>query len=360
MSEFAKLLDTLRRFVVDECMPAEQAYRQFIDDQPAKGRSRFAQQPPVMEQLRLRARQLGLFNLFIFPHYSHVMDDLNLNNGSDKQFRPRTLVEYAKCCEIVGLSPKLAAEATNCNAPDTGNMELLARYGSAEQKRKYLVPLLKGEIRSAFAMTEPDVASSDALNIACRIEGQGDQYVINGRKWWISNALHPNLKFYLLLGKIVGSDKEQLIHRRHSIVLIPADAPGVTVKRPMQIFGYDDAVEGHCEVIFENVRIAVKDGLIYKEGSGFEIMQSRLGPGRIHHCMRAIGMAERVIYLLCQRARQREAFGKKLAEFSDVQHSIALHRTEIEKCRALVYKVAHDIDTYGQKHARLGISMIKV
>jgi len=208
-------------------------------------------------------------------------------------------------------------------------------------------------------MTEPGVASSDALNIETRIERHGDDYLINGRKWWISNGLHPNLKFYLVLGR-TGSAENKLKHRQHSIVLVPADAEGVIVKRPMRVFGYDDAVEGHAEIEFKNVRVSVREALIYQEGAGFEIIQSRLGPGRIHHCMRAIGMAERVMQLLCDRVKARTAFGKQLGEYSDIQHSMALHRIEIEKCRSLVYLVANEIDTHGQRHARLGISMIKV
>ncbi len=298
-------------------------------------------QPMIVEDLKARARGVGLWNLFL-PH-----DDrgAGLNN-----------LDYAHVCEVLGRSPALAPEATNSSAPDTGNMELLAAFGTPEQQERWLEPLLAGEIRSCFGMTEPDVASSDATNIGTRIDRDGDDYVINGRKWWTSGAMHPHCQVMILMGK---TDPDAPRHKQQSQVLVPMDTPGVTVVRPLTVFGYDDGPHGHGEVVLEDVRVPV-DSVLGGEGNGFAIAQARLGPGRIHHCMRLIGMAERAFDLMCERAHERVAFGKTLAQQGVVQEWVAESRIEIEQARLLVLKTAWLMDTVGNKGARVEISAIKV
>jgi acyl-CoA dehydrogenase len=296
--------------------------------------------PRVVEELKEEARSRGLWNLF----HAHPEWGPGLSN-----------VEYAPLAEIMGRSLFLAPEATNCSAPDTGNMEVLTRFGSDEQKVRWLRPLLDGEIRSAFAMTEPAVASSDATNIETRIERDGDEYVINGRKWWTTNALHPNCRVLIVIGK---SDPEAPPFRQQSMLVVPMDTPGVTVVRNLSVFGYSDR-EGHGELLFEDVRVPAA-AMLVGEGEGFAIAQARLGPGRIHHCMRAIGTAERALELMCERAVERETFGQRVAARANVQDWIAEARVEIEMVRLLTMKAAWLMDTVGGKEARMEIAAIKV
>lgn len=293
--------------------------------------------PPMLEDLKREARSRGLWNLFL-PDVSGLAN-----------------VEYAVLAEVTGRSPGLAPEALNCSAPDTGNMEVLHLFGSQEQKERWLEPLLDGEIRSAFAMTEPDVASSDATNISTSIRREGDEWVINGRKWWISGAASPRCRVLIVMGK---TDPSASPHRQQSMVLVPIDTPGVTVVRELPVYGYWDR-EGHCEIRFDDVRVPAAN-LIGEEGSGFAIAQARLGPGRIHHCMRAIGMAERALELACRRAMSRVAFGRPLAEQGIVQTQVAESRMELEQARLLVLKTAWLIDEHGSRGARTEISAIKV
>ncbi|WP_277682033.1 acyl-CoA dehydrogenase family protein [Saccharomonospora azurea] len=296
---------------------------------------------PVVEDLKAEARRRGLWNLFL----------------PGERGAGLTNTQYAPLAELTGRSPNLAPIATNCAAPDTGNMELLSEFGTPDQQAQWLEPLLEGEIRSAFAMTEPDVASSDARNVSTRIERDGDEYVITGRKWFISGAMNPRCRIFIVMGK---TDPEAAPHRQQSMVLVPRDTPGVEVRRAMTVFGYgDEESGGHAEVVFDGVRVPAGN-LIGGEGDGFAIAQARLGPGRIHHCMRAIGMAERAIELMCRRAADRVAFGKPLAEQGVVQDWIAESRVRVEQLRQLVLKTAWLMDTVGNKGAHTEIQAIKI
>ncbi|MFD8083033.1 acyl-CoA dehydrogenase family protein [Kitasatospora sp. NPDC059722] len=297
--------------------------------------------PPIVADLQAEARKQGLWNLFLPGDEGAGLTNL----------------QYAPLAEITGRSPQLAPPAFNCAAPDTGNMELLAQFGSPEQRERWLRPLLDGELRSAFAMTEPEVASSDATNIATRIERDGDEYVVNGRKWYITGAMNPQCRILIVMGK---TDPAAAKHRQQSMILVPRDTPGVTVKRGMKVFGYDDSDHGgHAEVLFEDVRVPAAN-LIGEEGAGFAIAQARLGPGRIHHCMRAIGIAERALELMCRRSIGREAFGRPLADQGVVQDWIAESRVRIEQLRLLVLKTAWLMDTVGNRGAHTEIQAIKI
>ncbi len=330
-----QLRQELTDFMDGHVYPAEEVYLEQMEE---AGDYNF--HPPIIEELKAEARRRGLWNLFL---------------PNDEWGAGLTNLDYAPLAEIMGRSPTLAPEATNCAAPDTGNMEVLAEFGNAEQQRQWLVPLLEGEIRSCFSMTEPDVASSDATNISCRIERDGDEYVINGRKWWSSGAMSPRCKIAIVMG-VTNPDADP--YHRQSMILVPLDTPGVHKTRDLSVFGYHDR-GGHAEIEFRDVRVPASN-LLTEEGSGFAIAQARLGPGRIHHCMRLIGMAERAFDLMCERAKARVAFGRPIADHGVVRDWIAESRIRIEQARLLVLKTAWLMDTVGNRQARIEISAIKV
>jgi acyl-CoA dehydrogenase len=332
-----KVKDLSRRlsaFMERHVYPNEQTFKEQL------GKGDRWQPTAIVEELKKKARAEGLWNLFL-PESERGAGLTNL--------------EYAPLCEIMGRSP-IAPEAFNCSAPDTGNMEVLERYGTEEHKEKWLKPLLAGEIRSCFAMTEPQVASSDATNIESRIVRDGDQYVINGRKWWSSGAGDPRCKIFIFMGK---TDLSAPKHKQQSMILVPRDTPGVRVERMLPVFGYDDAPHGHGDIVFENVRVPASN-ILLGEGRGFEIAQGRLGPGRIHHCMRAIGVAERALESMVKRVKARVAFGKSLSEQATIRADIANSRMEIDQARLLTLHAAYLMDTVGNKEARAQIAMIKV
>lgn len=325
----------LRAFMTEHVYPNEKVYADALDS----GKSRWTI-PPIMEELKERARAAGLWNLFLPDHDAGA----GLTN-----------LEYAPLAEIMGRS-LIASEVFNCSAPDTGNMEVLARYGTPAQQQEWLEPLLRGEIRSAFAMTEPDVASSDATNIRATIVKDGKDYIINGRKWWTSGAMDPRCKILIFMGK---TNPDASRHEQQSMILVPMATRGVEVVRPLSVYGFDDAPHGHAEMRFRDVRVPAGN-ILLGEGRGFEIAQGRLGPGRIHHCMRLIGMAERGLEAMCARAEQRVAFGRKLNEQGVVREAIANSRIEIDQARLLTLKAADMMDKAGNKAARAEIAMIKV
>jgi acyl-CoA dehydrogenase len=327
----------LTEFMTQRVYPAEPVFAQQEEDATDPWAT-----PPVIEELKAAARQRGLWNLFLpDPEYGAGLTNL----------------QYAPLAEIMGRSPMLAPEACNCSAPDTGNMEVLAAFGTDDQRKRWLLPLLDGEIRSGFCMTEPDVSSSDARNIGTRIERDGDHYVINGRKWWTTGALSPRCELLIVMGK---TDPDGEPHRQQSMVLVPRHTPGVEVMRGLRVFGYTDGPHGgHAEVVFTNVRVPA-DHLIGEQGSGFAIAQARLGPGRIHHCMRLIGMAERAVELMCRRVSGRVAFGKPLAQQGVIREWIAESRVRIEQARLLVLKTAWLMDTVGNRGAHAEIQAIKI
>jgi acyl-CoA dehydrogenase len=331
-----ELMQRVEAFMDAHVYPAEQAYFEYVEQ--AEDRWTI---PPVMEELKQKAQAEGLWNLFLaeFEDFGYGLSNL----------------EYAPLAEIMGRS-LIGAEVFNCNAPDTGNMEVLARFGTPEQQARWLKPLLAGEIRSAFAMTEPGVASSDATNIKCSITRDGDDYVISGRKWWTTGAPDPRCKILIVMGK---TDPDADRHRQQSQVLVPMDAEGVKLLRPLTVYGYDDAPHGHAELVLDNVRVPVTN-LIGNEGDGFAIAQARLGPGRIHHCMRLIGCAQRALEMMCRRTESRVAFGRKLSEQGSVREDVANSACEIEQARLLTLKAADKMDHNSYKDARDMIAMIKI
>ena len=328
-----ELRDRLTSFIAAHVYPHEATYHEQLREERWRP-------PPIVEELKARAREAVLWNLFL---------------PGDEHGAGLTNFEYAPLCEVMGRVP-WAPEVFNCSAPDTGNMEVLARYGSPDHKQRWLAPLLAGEIRSCFAMTEPDVASSDATNIRARIERRGDQYVLNGRKWWTSGAGDPRCALAIFMGK---TNPDAPAHQQQSMILVPIPSPGLTIERMLTVFGYDDAPHGHAEIVFEDVTVPASNVLL-GEGRGFEIAQGRLGPGRIHHCMRLIGLAERCLDAMCRRVRERVAFGRPIAEQGTIRADIADSRIEIEQSRLLTLKAAHLMDTAGNKAARAEIAMIKV
>jgi acyl-CoA dehydrogenase len=331
-----ELLGTLEEFMAEKVYPAEPV----LAEQLAAHRDSWAP-PAIVEELKAEARSRGLWNLFLPGDHGAGL----------------TNVQYATLCEVLGRSPKLAPAATNCAAPDTGNMELLSAYGTDDQRRDWLEPLLDGRIRSSFSMTEPDVASSDATNIQTRIERDGDDYVINGRKWWSTGAMNPGAALFIVMGK---TDPDAERHRQQSMIIVPRETPGLTVVRPLTVFGYDDRDHGgHAEVSFEDVRVPAAN-IIGGEGNGFAMAQARLGPGRIHHCMRLLGMTERALEFGRARANERVAFGKPLAAQGVVRQWFAEARTEIEAGRMLVLKTAWMMDTVGNRAAHAEIQAIKI
>ena len=350
------LQQRVSHFMAEHIYPNEARYHAELDANTAAGKRWTPLQ--VIEDLKPKARAAGLWNLFLPPRaegaagHGSAVDASHLGAGLNNQ-------EYAPLAEMMGAVP-WSSEVFNCSAPDTGNMEVLVRYGTPEHHQRWLEPLLRGEIRSAFAMTEPAVASSDATNIEARIERvsgtSGDEYVINGRKWWISGAGDPRCQVYIFMGK---TDPAAARHSQQSMVLVPANTPGITVRRPLTVFGYDDAPHGHMEIDFDNVRVPTSN-ILLGEGRGFEIAQGRLGPGRIHHCMRLIGLAERALRLLCERAVSRTAFGKTIAQQTVTQERIAEARCQIDQARLLTLKAAWMMDMAGNKSAKAEIAMIKV
>jgi acyl-CoA dehydrogenase len=334
-SKVQELQKQLNEFMDEYIYPNEKVYNEQIDKH-----NRFSTIPPIMEEVKKKAKEKGLWNLFL-PGSQHGKGLTNL--------------EYAPLCEIMGRS-SLAPEAFNCAAPDTGNMEVLVRYGTKAQKDEWLKPLLDGEIRSCFSMTEPDVASSDATNIQASIVRDGNEYIVNGTKWWSSGAGDPRCKIAIVMGK---TDVSAARHEQQSMILVPLNTPGVTIKRVLPVFGYDHAPHGHAEIEYNNVRVPITN-MIWGEGKGFAIAQGRLGPGRIHHCMRSIGAAERALEELCKRVQSRTAFSKRLSEQGVIGEWIADSRIEIEQARLLTLKAAYMMDTVGNKEAKAEIAMIKV
>ena len=330
-----ELKQRIAAFMEEHVYPAEELYERQLNELPSRW-----DVPPLMEELKAKAKALGLWNLFLPKH--------EFPEGL-------TNLEYAPLCEIMGRSP-IGSEPFNCSAPDTGNMETIARYGTEEQKARWLKPLMEGEIRSCFAMTEPEVASSDATNIRSEIRRDGDHYVINGRKWWSSGAMDPRCRIIIFMGL---TDPGGPPHKRQSMILVPMDTPGIRVVRPLTVFGYDDAPHGHAEVVFKNVRVPTSN-ILLGEGRGFEIAQGRLGPGRIHHCMRLIGVAERALETLCRRAMSRSTFGRSVADHGVTRHWVAESRMEIDQARLLTLQAARMMDEVGNKAARAEIAMIKV
>jgi acyl-CoA dehydrogenase len=330
----------LLAFMDEHIYPNEKAFKEEVDRNGSERGNRWIP-TGLVERLKPLARQQGLWNLFL-PRSPRAPEGLSN-------------LDYAPLCEIMG-RVAWAPEVFNCSAPDTGNMETLERYASEQHKREWLEPLLRGEIRSAFAMTEPDVASSDATNIATRIERDGDDYLINGHKWWISGAGDPRCQLFIVMGK---TDPHAARHQQQSMILVPAATPGISIVRPLTVFGYDDAPHGHCEILFENVRVPASN-LLLGPGRGFEIAQGRLGPGRVHHCMRTIGVAERALELMCRRLGARTAFGRKLAEQGVWRERIAEARIRIDSARLLTLKTAYLMDSVGNKRAQAEIAMIKV
>ncbi|MBD8664232.1 acyl-CoA dehydrogenase family protein [Rhizobium sp. CFBP 8752] len=329
------IADRLTAFMDENVYPAESSYHHHVETAVDRWTI-----PPVMEELKANAKGQGLWNLWL-PQSDHGAGLSNL--------------EYAPLSEIMGRS-LIGPEVFNCNAPDTGNMEVFVRYATEEQKKRWLEPLLDGRIRSAFCMTEPEVASSDATNVRCSIDRDGDEYVINGRKWWASGALDPRCEIMIVMGK---TDPSAESHKQQSMILVPTRTAGVTLVRPMQVFGHDDAPHGHAEIVFNNVRVPAGNMLL-GEGRGFEIAQGRLGPGRIHHCMRLVGCAQRALEMMCKRAQQRVAFGKPLSEQGSVREDIARSACEIAQARLLTLAAADKMDREGNKAARDMIAMIKI
>ncbi len=341
-----EIVGRVSRFMEEHVYPAEPVF----DEQERNGER--WKVIPILEELKAKAKEAGLWNMFSPPHSGvPPVDDTFEFEGLEL-----TNLEYAPVAELMG-RVRFASEVFNCSAPDTGNMEVLNRYGSREQKERWLRPLMNGEIRSAFLMTEPAVASSDATNIETRIARDGDHYVINGRKWWSSGVGDPRCKVAIVMGK---TDTSAPSHQQQSQVLVPLDAPGITKVRPLSVYGYDDAPHGHFEVVLENVRVPVEEALLLGEGRGFEIAQGRLGPGRIHHCMRTIGSAEVALEKMCQRLMSRKAFGKYVSEHSVWEERIARARIDIDMTRLLCFKAADMMDKAGNKSARAEIAMIKV
>ncbi len=338
------LLERLLKFMDEHIYPGEKDYSAEMEANTAAGKRWTPLQ--TIEKLKVKAREQGLWNLFL---------PVDSAEAAGYKGGGLTNQEYAPLAEIMGRVP-WSSEVFNCSAPDTGNMETIARYGSTELKERWLKPLLEGKIRSAFAMTEPEVASSDATNICTRIERQGDEYVINGHKWWISGAGDPRCQVFITMGK---TDPDAPKHSQQSMIIVPGDAPGIRIVRPLNVMGYDDAPHGHMEMYFENVRVPVGN-ILLGEGRGFEIAQGRLGPGRIHHCMRLIGLAERALELMCKRASSRIAFGKSVAQQTVTQERIAEARCRIDMARLLTLKAAWLMDIAGNKVARSEIAMIKV